>query len=72
MRTHLNEPEHIVGVELVLAIPGCQDVPLHLLAAIDGDTVLGMLVLASLQIDQHLLCQLCQVAPMQKVVLRTS
>ena len=56
--SHLNEPEHVVRVELVLAVPGGQDVPLHLLAAIDGDAVLGMLVLAGLQIYQHLLCQL--------------
>lgn len=66
---HLNEPEHIVRVELVLAVPGGQDVPLHLLAAIDGDAVLGMLVLAGLQIHQDLLCQLSQEAPMQNIIL---
>ena len=62
--THLDEPEHVVRVELVLAVPGSQDVPLNLLATIDGDTVLSMLVLAGLQIYQHLLRQLCQEASM--------
>lgn len=66
---HLDEPQHVVGVELVLAVPGGQDVPLDLLASIDGNAVFGMLVLAGLQIYQHLLCQLCQEAPMQNVVL---
>ena len=68
-KAYLDEPEHVVGVELVLAVPGGQDVPLHLLAAVDGDAVLGMLVLAGLQVHQHLLRQLRQEAPMQNVVL---
>ena len=69
-QAHLNEPENIVRVELVLAVPGCQNVPLHLLPAIDGDAVLSMLILADFQICQDLLRQLSQVAPMQNVVLQ--
>lgn len=69
-QAHLNEPENIVRVELVLAVPGCQNVPLHLLPAIDGDAVLGMLILADFQICQDLLCQLSQITPMQNVVLQ--
>lgn len=66
---HLNEPEDVVRVELVLAVPGGKDVPLHVLAAVDGDAVLSVLVLAGLQVHQHLLGQLRQVPPVQDVVL---
>ncbi len=66
----LDEPDHVVGVQLVLADPGGQDVPLHALAAVDGDPVLRVLVLAGLQVGEHLLRQLRQEAPVQQVVLR--
>ena len=66
---HLDEPDHVVRVQLVLADPGGQDVPLDALAPVDGDAVLRVLVLAGLQVGQHLLRQLRQEPPMQQVVL---
>ena len=54
----------------MLANPSSKDVPLHALAAVDGDAQLGVLVLAGLQIQQHLLRQLRQEAPVDDVVLR--
>ena len=45
---YLNEPHDVVGVQLVLADPGGQDVPLHALAAVDADAQLRVLVLAGL------------------------
>ncbi len=57
---------------LGLADPGGEDVPLHLLAPVDGDAVLGVLVLAGLQVAQHLLGQLRQEPPVDDVVLRRS
>lgn len=68
-RADLDEPDDIVGVELVLDNPRGQDVPLDALATVDGDAILGVLVLARLQVAQHLLCQLRQEAPVQQVVL---
>ncbi len=69
---HLDEPDDVVGVELILHDPGGQDVPLDALAAVDGDAVLGVLVLGSFQVAQHLLRQLRQEAAVQQVVLRKS
>lgn len=66
----LDEPDHVVRVQLVLHYPGSQDVPLHALAAVDGDAVLCMLILAGLQIREHFLRQLRQKATMQQVVLQ--
>ena len=34
---YLDHPHHVVGVELVLHHPGCQRVPLPLLATVYGD-----------------------------------
>lgn len=69
---HLDEPQHVVAVEPVLAVPCGQDVPFHFLAAVDGDAVLCMLVLAGFKVHQHLLGQLSQEATMQDVVLCSS
>ena len=68
--TCLNEPQNVVAVQAVVAVPGGQHVPLHALAAIDGDAILSMLVLAGLHVPQHLLSQLRQEAAMQDVVLQ--
>jgi hypothetical protein len=46
---HLDEPHDVVGVQLVLADPGGQDVPLHALAAVDADAQLRVLILAGLR-----------------------
>ena len=61
----LDEPDDIVGVELILAYPGSQDVPLHALAAINGDAILGMLILGCSQVDQYLPGQLGKEPAMQ-------
>lgn len=67
---YLDEPDDVVGVDVVLADPGGQDVPLDALATVDGDAQLGVLVLGRLQVQEHLLRQLRQEAPVDDVVLK--
>ena len=62
-------PDVVVAVQLVLAHPRRQNVPLHRLAPIDRDAVLCVLVLGVLQVTEHLFSELCQEAAMQQVVL---
>lgn len=51
----MNEPAHIVGVDLMFDGPLCQFVPLFSGASVDGESQLYVLVLTLLQVGHHLL-----------------
>mmetsp|Transcript_12255 Transcript_12255/g.51590 ORF Transcript_12255/g.51590 Transcript_12255/m.51590 type:complete len:756 (-) Transcript_12255:852-3119(-) len=65
----LDHPLHVVAVQSIVAHPRSERVPFGGLAAIDGDAVLGHLVLGRHEVREHLLRQLSQVAALQEVVL---
>ena len=51
----LDEPAHVVGVDVVLDRPLGQFVPLGPAASVDGETQLGVLVFTLIQVIHHFL-----------------
>ena len=65
----LDHPHHVLAVKLVVAHPGREGVPLGGLAAVDGEAVLGQLVLGGVQIGEDLGRELGEEAALDEVVV---